>query len=79
MREIESCEKRLKNMMILNKQETPQNINRLLKAEILFILKNYCDIIAEDLNLDISISDTGNYVISIVGECRNLKIAHMFS
>ena len=74
-----SCENRLKSMIVLDKQEAPQKINRFLKAELLYLLKNYFDITAEDLVLDIAISDTGKYLLNIKGECCNIKIAHVFS
>jgi hypothetical protein len=66
-------------MIVMDKQETPQRINRLIKAEILYLLKNYFDISAEDLTLDISVNDFGKYMLEIRGECRNMKIAHVFS
>jgi len=79
MKEIESCENRLKSMIVLDKQEAPQKINRLLKAELLFLLRNYFDIVAEDLLLDIKVNEFGRYILDIHGECRSIKIAHVFS
>ena len=66
-------------MIVLDKQETPQKINRLIKAEMLFLLRNYFDICAEDLSLDIVVNEYGRYILDIKGEARNIKIAHIFS
>ena len=78
MREIITCEDRLKSMIVLDKQETPQKINKVIKAEILYILRNYFDICAEDLSLEISVNEYGKYNLNIQGECRNMRIAHVF-
>ena len=77
--EIESCENRLKTMIVIDKQEVPQKINKLLKSEILFLLRNYFDISAEDLVLDININEMGRYELSVKAESRNIKFAHLFS
>ena len=79
MKKIEKCEDRLKSMIVLDKQETPQKINRLLKSELLYLLKNYFDICAEDLILDIGLTESGKYLIKIEAESRNIKVAHLFS
>ena len=79
MRQIVNCEDRLKDMIIMDKQEAPQKINRLLKSEILYLLKNYFDLTAEDLNLDIGINDGGRYIINICAQSRSIKIAHVFN
>ena len=78
MKKIKKCEERLKDIIILDKQETPKKINRLLKSELLFLLKNYFEICAEDLSLDISITDSGKYYLKVEAESRNIKIAHIF-
>ena len=65
-------------MIVLDKQETPQKMDKLIKAEILYLLKNFFDITAEDLVLNISVGEFGKYNIEIKGECRNMKIAHVF-
>ena len=79
MNEIMRCEDRLKSMIVLDKQETPQKINKIIKSEVLFVLKNYFDMSAEDLSVDIEVSSSGKYQLSIRGESRDIKIAHVFS
>ena len=79
MEKLESCENRLKSMIVLDKQEVPQKINKLLKAEILFVFRNYFEICSEDVELNISVLNTGKYEITVRGESNNIKIAHVFS
>ena len=79
MKEIEKCENRLKSIIVLDKQEVPKKLDKLIKAELLYLLRNYFDICAEDLDLNISVNDFGKYVVEVRGECRSMKIAHVFS
>ena len=39
------CENRLKNMLIKDKQDNPQKVTGVLKSEILYVLKNYMEIL----------------------------------
>ena len=79
MREIEKCENRLKSIIVLDKQEVPKKLDKLIKAEMLYLLRNYFDICAEDLELNINVNDFGKYVLEIRGECKDMKIAYIFS
>lgn len=72
------CETRLKDMIVLDKQDTPQKINRLVKSEVLFVLKNYFDIVAEDMEVDIGVDDFGKYIVSISAQARNMKGVYVF-
>ena len=75
MRQVACCEDRLKSMMLIDKSEAPQKINKVLKAEILYLLKNYFDITAEDIDLDLGIAETGEYILDITAKSRFLKVA----
>lgn len=76
---LETCENRLKTMIVIDKQESPQKISKLLKSELLFMLRNYFDIYADDLILDICVNEAGRYEILIKAESNNVKVAHLFS
>ena len=75
MNEVSCCEERLKSMMLIDKSETPQKINKVLKAEIIYLLKNYFDITAEDVDIDLGIDKTGEYILSITAKSHFLKVA----
>ena len=72
------CEERLRNMLVIDKKENPQRIERLLKAEVIHILKNYFDINNEDMELNLEVNESGQYVLSIMSVSNNIKIAKCF-
>ena len=78
MRELVSCEDRLKSMIISDKQENPEKINRLIKSELLYLLKNYFDICSEDMLVNITIGDNGRFLLDIKVEARDMIIPKMF-
>ena len=79
MKQMLDCEDRLRSMLIRDKQDSPRKINRVIKSEILFVLKNYFDLTAEDVSLDIVVDDFGKFHITIIADARNIRIAHMFN
>ena len=79
MRDISSCEDRLRSMMICDKSNSSQKINKVLKAEILYLLSNYFDISADNLDLDLGLDNNGEYILSITAKSRFLKVAQVIS
>ena len=75
---IWNLENRLKNIIVADKKENPEKIERLLKSEIMNVLKNYFDITSEDVSLSILINDDGKYDLQINAISSFLKIAHTF-
>lgn len=78
MRDLVNLENRLKNIIVADKKENPEKIERLLKSEIMNVLKNYFDITSEDVSLSILINDDGKYDLQINAISSFLKIAHTF-
>lgn len=78
MRGLANLENRLKNIIVADKKENPEKIERLLKSEIMNVLKNYFDITSEDVSLSILINDDGKYDLQINAISSFLKIAHTF-
>lgn len=58
-------EERLKNVLISDKKENPEKIKKIIKAEILYLMRNYFTIDSEDLNVDIIVSDSNKYMVDI--------------
>ena len=79
MREVISCEDRLKSLSIIDKAETSQKINKVLKAEVLYLLNNYFDLSAENLDLNLGVDNNGEYILSVSAHSRYLKIAHVIT
>lgn len=73
-----SYEDRLKNMVIIDKKENPQRIERLLKSELLYVLKNYFDISYEDLDVSLGVTEGGEYALSVSLLSKVIKIAKCF-
>lgn len=69
---INEC--RLKNMLNMDKKENPQKILNILKSEILYVLTNYMEINADDLEVNVIASNEGFYEIIVVGKTKRLKI-----
>ena len=65
-------------MQRLKDWKNPEKIERLLKSEIMNVLKNYFDITSEDVSLSILINDDGKYDLQINAISSFLKIAHTF-
>ena len=78
MRDLANLENRLKNIIVADKKENPEKIERLLKSEIMNVLKNYFDITSENVSLSILINDDGKYDLQINAISSFLKIAHTF-
>ena len=78
MRDLANLENRLKNIIVADKKENPEKIERLLKSEIMNVIKNYFDITSEDVSLSILINDDGKYDLQINAISSFLKIAHTF-
>ena len=78
MREIVTCENRLKNMLIADKKENPAKIERLLKSELFYLLRNFFEINSEDLSVDIAVNSIGRFEFVITGMASGIKMVHTF-
>lgn len=74
-----TCEERLKEMIVIDKQDSPQKMNKLIKSEIIFLLKNYFDLTADDVALNIDVDEYGRYIISMSASARNIRNVHLFN
>lgn len=79
MREIVGLENRLKNMIALDKKEEPEKIIKVLKAEVVNLLKNYFEITSEDVETSILVNSDGKYDLQINAVSNIIKIANTFS
>lgn len=78
MREIVGLENRLKNMIALDKKEEPEKIIKVLKAEVVNLLKNYFEITSEDVETSILVNSDGKYDLQINAISNKIKIANTF-
>lgn len=66
---------RLKNVIIADKKDNPKKIEKVLKAELLNVIKNYFDVSYDDMDLSILINKDGMYDIQINAVSKTIKIA----
>lgn len=77
MREL--CEERLKNLAINDRAESSHRIKKLLKSEIIYVLKNYFNVTGESVDIDISIDGSGKYNITISASASVLRLVRLFA
>lgn len=63
---------RLNNLIKADKKDNPEKLIKLVKSEIVFVLKNYMDIKYDDVKLDIGIDNNGKYLINFSGEVSRI-------
>ena len=78
MRDITICNDRLKNIIVSDRVEKPMRIERILKSEILCVMRNYFEITGDDIDLSILIREDGRYDIQINILSRKIKMVNSF-
>ena len=72
------CQDRLKNVLVSDKRENPIRIERVLKSELIGVMRNYFEIASDDVSLDILIRNDGKYDIQLNVVSRAIRIANSF-
>ena len=78
MNSLIKCENRLKNIIVSDKRENPCRIEKILKSELINIVKNYFEICSDEVDLSILIRDDGRYSIQLNVLSRSIKFANSF-
>lgn len=73
-----TCVTRLKNVIVSDKKENPMRIERVLKAELAHVIKNYFDVSNDDIDLSILIREDGRYDLQLNVISRAIRIANSF-
>lgn len=71
--ELMVCNERLRNVLKSDKRDNPNKILNVLKSDILYVLKNYMEITSDDLDVNINVTSTGTYSITILADVNRLK------
>ena len=71
--DIVKSEERLKSVLVSDKEETPNKILNVLKSDVLNVLKQYMEISGEELSVDVSINQFGQFVFCAQAISRRLK------
>ena len=70
----EDQEDRLKNVLISDKQFSPEKIKKVLKSDVFYLLTNYCDLEPENLTCEVFVQEDGSYKFNIQAISDRLKI-----
>ena len=65
---------RLQNVLVSDKQFSPEKVQRVLKCDIFNLLSNYCTISPNDLKVGVSVQKDGTYKFEILATSNRLKI-----
>lgn len=65
---------RLQNVLISDKQFSPQKVEKVLKSDMYGLLSNYCTLSPEDINIKVEVQKDGSYKFLIVARSERLKI-----
>lgn len=73
-----AVDERMRNIIVSDKHENLEKIERILKAECLNTLRSYFEISSDDLNVNIMINENGKYDLQINAISRSIKFAKSF-
>ena len=65
---------RLQNVLISDKQFSPQKLEKVLKSDMYNLLSNYCTLNPEDLSIKVEVQKDGTYKFLFVARSNRLKI-----
>ena len=68
------CEDRLKKVLVKDKSENPTYILNVLKSDLLVLLNNYMEILPENLDINICVTENGIYKIFLEGFSKRIKV-----
>lgn len=73
-KKIQSEEDRLKNVLISDKQFSPEKVKKVLKSDAFAMLSNFCNLSPENLSVSVEVMQDGTYKFCIVATSDRLKI-----
>lgn len=71
---VESDEDRLKNVLISDKQFSPERLQKVMRSDVYAMLSNYCVLSPQDFSVAVEVQKDGTYKIDICAVCNRLKI-----
>ncbi|MBR4745306.1 MAG: cell division topological specificity factor MinE [Clostridia bacterium] len=69
-------EKRLKNVLTIDKSNNPDKIKGVILSEIINVLNNYMNVTKNDIDFDVAINDKGGYTLKLFVDVKHLKLAN---
>ncbi len=65
---------RLQNVLVSDKQFSPQKVERVLRCDLYNLLSNYCSLNPTDLQVKVQVQKDGTYKFDISAVSNRLKI-----
>lgn len=65
---------RLQNVLISDKQFSPDRIQKVLRSDVYNLLSSYCNLQPENLDVKITVQKNGDYVFSVTAVSNRLKM-----
>lgn len=65
---------RLQDVLISDKQFSPQKVEKVLRSDMYNLLSNYCTITPDDLSVKVEVQRDGSYKFLMVARSGRLKI-----
>lgn len=65
---------RLSNVLISDKQFSPKQVEKVLKADVYSMLSNYCTLSPNDVSVEVAVQKDGSYKFVITASSSRLKI-----
>lgn len=65
---------RLQNVLISDKQFSPQKVEKVLKSDLYDLLSNYATLKPDDVNIKVEVQKDGTYKFLMVAKSDRLKI-----
>lgn len=65
---------RLQNVLISDKQFSPQQVEKVLKSDVYNLLSSYCSLSPADVSVSVELQKNGRYAFNIYVESDRLKI-----
>lgn len=69
-----STNSRLNNVIKRDKQINPQYISEVIKSDFFYLINNYFEVEFGDIDLQIDVDDSNNYVIKVEAKGNRLKL-----
>lgn len=79
MKDLVNDNSRLKNLIASDRKENPVKIEKLLKSELVNVMRNYFEISMDNVDLSILINKDGWYDIQLNVLSQTLSIANTFA
>jgi septum formation topological specificity factor MinE len=65
---------RLQNVLISDKQFSPQKVEKVLKSDMYNLLSNYCTLSPEDISIKVEVQKDGSYKFLMIARSGRLKV-----